>query len=210
MPGASQPALEIIGLGRRFGSLEAVRSLDLSLAPGERVALWGPNGSGKSTVLRCIAGTLEASRGRVLVEGFPAGSLRARRHIGVALSLERSFYLRLTGHNNLLFYARLRARNEADARDTVRRLEDELDLGDIVTRTVGKCSSGMIQQLGLARALIGDPAVLLLDEPTKSMDAGARARLWAALDRRPTTAVMLATHLSDDLEYVDRRVTFPV
>jgi energy-coupling factor transporter ATP-binding protein EcfA2 len=82
----SRGVVEITGLGRRFGDHEVVRSLDLSLAPGERAAFWGPNGSGKSTVLRCIAGTLLPSSGRILVNGFPAGTLEARRAVGASLA----------------------------------------------------------------------------------------------------------------------------
>ena len=112
----SRAVVEISGLGRKFGDHEVVRSLDLSLAPGERVAFWGPNGSGKSTVLRCIAGTLFPSRGRILVNGFPAGTLEARRAVGASLAQDRSFYLRLTGHVNLLFFARSALRLRARSR----------------------------------------------------------------------------------------------
>ncbi len=205
----SRAVVEITGLGRKFGDHEVVSSLDLSLAPGERVAFWGPNGSGKSTVLRCIAGTLLPSRGRILVNGFPAGTLPARRAVGASLAQERSFYLRLTGHVNLLFYARLHSRSERDAQRRVRALEEELELEDIAAERVDRCSTGMVQQLGFARALLGNPAVVLLDEPTRSLDEEARGRLWAALQRRPTAAALIATHLKEDLDRCDERVVFP-
>jgi ABC-type multidrug transport system ATPase subunit len=201
--------VEITGLGRRFGDHEVVSSLDLSLAPGERVALWGPNGSGKSTVLRCIAGTLLPSRGRILVNGFSAGTLDAKRGVGASLAQERSFYLRLTGHVNLLFFARLHSASEREARRRANAIEAELELEDIAAERVDRCSTGMVQQLGFARALLGDPAVVLLDEPTRSLDEEARGRLWAALERRPAVATMIATHLKEDLDRCDRRVIFP-
>jgi len=201
--------VEINGLGRRFGDHEVVGSLDLSLAPGERAAFWGPNGSGKSTVLRCIAGTLYPSRGRVLVNGFLAGTLEARRAVGASLAQERSFYLRLTGHVNLLFFARLHSASEREARRRVGAIEAELELEDIAAERVDRCSTGMVQQLGFARALLGNPAVVLLDEPTRSLDEDARGRLWAALERRPATATLIATHLKEDLDRCDRRVVFP-
>lgn len=202
--------LSIRGLERRFGEHEVIRKLDLSLGPGERVALWGPNGSGKTTVLRCIAGTLAPTRGEVLVGAYPAGELEARRLVGASLSQERSFYLRLTGRANLRFFAQLRF---GDGREAVRRvaaIEEELALGEIAPQRVDRCSSGMVQQLGFARALLGDPALLLLDEPTKSLDADARRRLWAALERRPATAVLMATHLDEDLAHCDERIDLPV
>ena len=205
----SRAVVEITGLGRRFGNHEVVSSLDLSLAPGERVAFWGPNGSGKSTVLRCVAGTLFPSRGRIFVNGHPAGTLDARRSVGASLAQERSFYLRLTGHENLLFFARLHAASEREAQSRVRALEGELELEDIAAERVDRCSTGMVQQLGFARALLGKPAVVLLDEPTRSLDEDARGRLWAALERRPAAAVLIATHLKEDLDRCDRRVVFP-
>lgn len=201
--------LSIRGLERRFGSHEIIRKLDLSVAPGERVALWGPNGSGKTTVLRCVAGTLTPTDGEIRVGGHPAGEFEARRLIGSSLSQERSFYLRLSGHANLLFFARVRFGDESEAVRRVAALEDELELGEIAPQRVDRCSSGMIQQLGIARALLGEPAMLLLDEPTKSLDVAARARLWAALDRRPATSVLIATHLDEDLEHCGERVNLP-
>ena len=204
------PVLSIRGLERRFGSREIIRKLDLAVEPGERVALWGPNGSGKTTVLRCVAGTLAPSGGEIRVGEHPAGDLDARRLVGSSLSQERSFYLRLTGHANLLFFARVRFGDEAEAVQRVAALEDELELGEIAPQRVDRCSSGMIQQLGFARALLGEPAVLLLDEPTKSLDVAARGRLWAALDRRATTSVLMATHLDEDLEHCGERVNLPV
>jgi ABC-type multidrug transport system ATPase subunit len=205
----SRAVVEITGLERRFGDHEVVRSLDLSLATGERVAFWGPNGSGKSTVLRCIAGTLLPSSGRILVNGVSAGTLEARRAVGASLAQERSFYLRLTGHVNLLFFARLHSPSEREARRRVSALEEELELGDIAAERVDRCSTGMVQQLGFARALLGNPAVVLLDEPTRSLDEDARGRLWAALERRPASATLIATHLKEDLDRCDRRVVFP-
>jgi ABC-2 type transport system ATP-binding protein len=201
--------LVIEGLTRRFGGHEVVRSLDLRLEPGEKVALWGPNGSGKSTVLRCIAGTLLPSEGAVRVCGHEAGSLDARALVGASLSQERSFDMRLTGRANLLFFARLRFGSERIAALKVQEVEEELELEAIAAETVNRASSGMIQQVALARALLGDPALVLLDEPTRSLDADARERLWQALDRRRHTSVVLATHLDEDVKRCGRRVDFP-
>lgn len=207
---SDRAVLSIRGLARRFGEHQVIRKLDLSLAAGQRVALWGPNGSGKTTVLRCVAGTLAATGGEIHVGEYPAGELEARRLVGASLSQERSFYLRLSGRANLLFFARLRFGDEREAVRRLAALEDELELGEIAPQRVDRCSSGMIQQLGLARALLGGPSLLLLDEPTKSLDADARARLWGALDRRPRTAVVMATHLDEDLGHCDQRVDLPV
>jgi ABC-2 type transport system ATP-binding protein len=202
--------LSIEGLSRRFGAKEVIRSFDLSAEPGQRIALWGPNGSGKSTVLRCVAGTLMPSAGSVLIGGHRAGELAARRLVGASLAQERSFYLRLSGRTNLLFFARIRYDNRREGMRAVDGLIEELEIADIAAQRVDRCSTGMVQQLGIARALIGEPAVLLLDEPTRSLDADARARLWGAIERRPKTVALIAAHLDEDLKLCDERVSFPV
>jgi ABC-type multidrug transport system ATPase subunit len=186
-----------------------VHSLDLTLAPGERVAVRGPNGSGKTTVLRCIAGTVTPSGGRISIGGHAAGTIEARRLVGASFSQERSFYLRLTGHDNLLFFARLRYASNREALRRVEALKEELELREIVHERVDRCSTGMTQQFALARALLGEPRVLLLDEPTRSLDEDAVARLWGALDRRPRTAVLIATHRHDDVERCDDELRLP-
>jgi len=198
--------LTIEGLCRRFGAREVVRSLDLAVAVGERVALCGPNGSGKTTLLRCIAGTLTPTSGRIRVGAHDAGTLEARRRVGVSLSQERSFYLRLSGRENLLFFTRVRGYGAGEAARKVASLSEELELEGILSQRVDHCSTGMIQQLAFARALIGDPALLLLDEPTRSLDRDAFGRFWASLDRRPGTALLIATHSEEDVERCQQRI----
>jgi ABC-2 type transport system ATP-binding protein len=201
--------LSVEGLARRFGGRDVVAGLDLELGAGERVALCGANGAGKTTVLRCIAGTVSPSSGRIIVLDHPAGSLEARRWTGVSLSQDRSFYLRLSGRNNLLFFAGVRGMSRGDADRMVDALEQELELGDILAKRVDRCSTGMVQQLAFARALLGVPRILLLDEPTRSLDAEATARLWRAVEARPHLAVIIATHRDDDVARCQRRIDLP-
>jgi ABC-2 type transport system ATP-binding protein len=195
-----EPLLTATGLTRAFANRTAVGPLDLQVGPGERLALLGPNGAGKTTILRCVAGTFLPTTGEVRVAGHPAGSPAAKPLVGASLSQERSFYLRLTGRENLLFFASLRHPRRAQAAKQVRALEDELDIGGITANRMDRCSTGMLQQVSFARALLGDPRLLLLDEPTRSLDVDAVERLWNALDRRPETAVLIATHRQDDLD----------
>ena len=198
--------LEVRGFGRRFGEHEVIANLDFSVAAGQRLALTGANGSGKTTLLRCISGTLAPSYGSVLICSHDASSLEARRRTGTSLSQERSFYLRLTGRDNLLFFARLRHRREREARRAVDAIVEELELAEIAAERTNRCSTGMIQQLALGRALLGDPDLLVLDEPTRSLDFGAGERLWGAIVRRPTTAALVATHRAEDIERCDNRL----
>src|SRR5437773_4453688 len=137
---ANGSVLSIESLNRRFGKREVVHSLSLSVSPGQRVALWGPNGSGKSTVLRCVAGSLTPTAGSVQVGGFRAGELSARRLIGASLSQERSFYLRLSGRTNLLFFARIRYDDRREGARVVDALIEELEIADIAAQRVDRCS----------------------------------------------------------------------
>jgi ABC-type multidrug transport system ATPase subunit len=210
LPATEDALLEIGGLSRRFEAHEVVRSLDLRAERGSRMALVGPNGSGKTTVLRCVAGTLTPTAGRISIGGHDAGTIEARRLVGASFSQERSFYLRLSGHDNLLFYARLRLAGKRAAAQRVRAVIDELELEEIARERVDRCSTGMTQQLAFARALLGEPRLLLLDEPTRSLDRDAVDRLWGALDRRrDRVAVVIATHRPDDVDRCDGRIELP-
>lgn len=201
-----EPILTVESLARRFGGRDVVAGLDLDLRAGDRVALCGPNGAGKTTVLRCLAGTVAPTRGSVTVVGHPAGSLEARRRTGVSLSQDRSFYLRLSGRNNLLFFAGVRGIPRNEAVRIVDALEQELELGAILAKRVDRCSTGMVQQLAFARALLGTPRLLLLDEPTRSLDVEATERLWRAVEARPHLALLIATHRDDDVARCQRRI----
>ena len=204
------PILEVARLHRRFGAHEVIRSLSVVADRKGRLALWGPNGSGKTTLLRCIAGTVDPTGGSITVGGHAAGTRQARGLIGASFSQERSFYLRLSGHDNLLFFARLRGGGKRAATREVCALEAELELQEIARERVDRCSTGMVQQLAVARALLGRPPLLLLDEPTRSLDAEARTRLWAALDRRrDDSSLLIATHRDDDVARCGSRLDFP-
>jgi len=209
-PAATGPdpsaALTLRGLTRSFKGKLALPAIDLTVAPGERVALHGPNGSGKTTLLRCVGGTLTPSAGHAWVGSHAAGSQAAQRLVGAALTTERSFYLRLTGWANLLFFARLRLGGDRAAARNVAALVEELEIGDIVRQRLDGCSTGMLQQVALARALLGEPRLLLLDEPTRSLDVDAVGRLWAAVERRDHVGALVATHRLEDLAHCGRRV----
>jgi ABC-type multidrug transport system ATPase subunit len=192
--------LQVEGLTKSFGDKRVLRGLSADVGPGERLGLSGPNGSGKTTLLRCIAGTVAADSGSIRVAGFEGGSVEARASIGATIAHEKAFYLRLSGLHNLLFYASLRWSTRADAQADVDSLVRELELEGFLRERTDRYSSGMMQQLGLARALIARPKLVLMDEPTRSLDADAVGRLWAAMDRRPETSVVIASHRRSDLD----------
>lgn len=195
------------GLTRRFDGRDVFAGIDVDVAPGERLFLGGGNGAGKTTLLRCLAGTLSLHAGTVSLDGFATGSADFRARLGVGLNPEQAFYLRLSGHENLLVAARLRLprRQVGPAVDAV---EHELGITGFGRDRMAKYSSGMRARVAVARALLGAPRLLLLDEPTRSLDHDARVRLWAALDRRSVACIM-ASHRDSDRDRCHRVMHLP-
>jgi heme exporter protein A len=183
-----------LGLAKRFGERRAVAGVDVSLDAGERLAVLGPNGAGKSTLLRMLATLLRPDAGdlRVCGHACPDDAGDARREIGY-LGHDPLVYLDLTARQNLELYADLYGL--PDARE---RVDDALDRVDLLARSfdlVRTFSRGMAQRLGLARALLHEPRLLLLDEPYAGLDA-AGARLLDRLleDAGDGRGVVIVTH----------------
>ena len=184
------------GAGRRFGARTALEPTDLEVRRHETLALVGPNGAGKSTLLALLAGALEPSQGRVEREGG----------VGVGWVPQRpALYDRLTARENLELFARLEG--DADPAERAGDLIGRFDLPD--DRPAAVMSVGNRQRLNVALALLGDPSVLLLDEPTASLYPGQRRRLWEVVNalRDAGGAVVFATQNLEELDrYADRVV----
>ena len=182
----------------RTGETVALKNVSFSAASADVVALLGPNGSGKTSTLKLISTMLLADAGSVRVGGFDAQheASKVRRQVGIAVATERSFFPRLSARENLDFFAAL---DEVPRRDRAQRIEEVLrdtGLEEQADTLVMKFSSGMYQRLGLARATVKRPGVLLLDEPTRSLDAAATSHFWETIRAlaRQNTTVFLATH----------------
>jgi heme exporter protein A len=191
----SKPALEARGVVREYGPVIAVAGIDLSLERGDFLTVFGPNGAGKSSLLGLLAGALRPTRGRVFVNGarLDFGAVEWRRSIGV-LSHQGFLYAQLTVAENLRFYGRLYGLDDLDRRIPQRLAHVSLE--DRSDSLVGQLSHGMRQRLALARALLHDPNVVLLDEPYTGLDPSAAAVLRGVLtelkDGRRT--VVMVTH----------------
>lgn len=184
---------------------EALSGLSFRVQPGELVGLLGPNGAGKTTLLKTLSGLILPDEGRAIVRGLPTSSMHLSKHLGLANGEERSFYWRLTAGENLDFFARLHGLTGKSRRDRVKALIVEMELGNQVDRRFGDLSAGMRQRLAIARGLLADPEVLLMDEPTRSLDPVhvdhlttlIKSRLHADMGK----SILLATH---DLQVAER------
>ncbi len=159
--------------------VEAIKGIDLHIERGDHVGLMGGNGSGKTTLLRLIGGLLYPCSGTVTVKGHDTvkQNLRARRPVGIVLNEDRNFYWRLTGIQNLEFYGLLDNTCKMTLQKRIPELLESVGLNGAGNKQVLTYSSGMRQRLAIARSLLVDPEILLLDEPTKNLDMASAREL---------------------------------
>jgi ABC-2 type transport system ATP-binding protein len=204
--------IDVREVSKRFGSVLALDKVTLDVAEGEVVALLGANGAGKTTLLRVLATTVIATPASARIDGHDVrtAARAARACVGIVLGDEHSWYWRLSGRRNLEFYAALYGLRPNAAAARADELLDQHGLGEAAGRPVSEYSSGMRMRLGLARALLARPSVLLLDEPTRSLDLEGRIAFraeLAALSHQHRVTTLLATHEIDDArEAADRAV----
>jgi ABC-2 type transport system ATP-binding protein len=205
------PRLGLLDRARsRPAPIQAVRKVSLTLDRGEVLVLLGPNGSGKSTLLKLIATMLLPNEGRVEIEGNDAvrHPEQTVRKVALAVTSERSFFPRLTARENLDFHAVL---DEVPAALRVRRVDEVLDitgLTGVARRLVQSFSAGMYQRLGISRALLKSPAILLLDEPSNSLDPDTASAFWSWVRESAGAGitVVLATHSFEEAVNVGRQI----
>jgi ABC-2 type transport system ATP-binding protein len=226
----AEPVIRVKGLTKRFslrrswrefaGRSDSVRTItaldgvDLDIASGEVVGLLGANGAGKTTFVRILSTLLLPTAGNAQIMGCDVtrNPMAVRRFVGWCLDTERSFYYRLTGIQNLSFFAALNNVNSGSASARIKEVLELVGLGSVAHRQFRNYSRGMQQKLGLARALLTDPQVLLLDEPTKSLDPRAalefRAFVRNVLSRDLKKTVLIVTHSLDEAQHLCDRLAF--
>ena len=214
-PGDPAAAVRVTGIRHRFGRVAALTDVSLVVRRGEMTGLIGPDGAGKSTLLALVAGTKIIQQGSIEVLG---GDLADKHHRDAVCpriaylpqGLGRNLYATLTVEENLQFFARLFGHGAEERRRRIDAITAVTGLREFLDRPVGKLSGGMRQKLGLCCALIHDPDLLILDEPTTGVDPLARARFWELIGRiraaRPGMSVLVATGYMDEARRFDRLV----
>lgn len=210
------PAIELRGLTKTFGrgrhAVTAVQPVSLTVPPGQVFGLLGPNGAGKTTTIKMVAGLLVPSAGTALVNGYDVRRRRGQavRQIGAVLEGSRNIYWSLTAMQNLLYFGRLKGLRAGEVRPRGERLLRELGLWERRDQQVGGFSRGMQQKVAVAAALVTDPPVVLLDEPTIGLDveAARTVKEWVArLAGEEGKTIVLTTHQLAMAEELCDRVT---
>src|SRR5215472_7438374 len=201
-------AVEVRGLTKSYGRVEAVRGIDLEVRPGEVFGFLGPNGAGKSTTISILCTLLQPSGGRALVAGIDVtrDPAAVRSVIGLVFQ-DPSLDDQLTARENLEFHAFLYDVPRSARRARIDAALEMVELQERAGSLVRTFSGGMKRRLEIARGILHHPEVLFLDEPTLGLDPQTRSRIWAYLDdlrRREGITVFMTTHYMDEAEFCDR------
>lgn len=202
-------AIRLVGVGKSFGSTEAVREVSLDVAPGEFVTLLGPSGCGKTTLLRLLAGFEAPDAGQVLISGRDVAGLPAHHRPVNTVFQHYALFPHQDVAGNVGFGLRMQKRPGSEIRDKVARALDLVQLAGYETRRVDELSGGQKQRVALARALVLEPEVLLLDEPLAALDAKLRAQMQVELknlQERLRMTFVFVTHDRDEALIMSDRV----
>lgn len=201
-------ALTVSGLSKSFGRREAVCEVSFSVPAGQAVAFLGPNGAGKSTTLRMIAGFLEPDAGDAHISGASIITARtaAQRSLGY-LAEGAPLYLDLTVKTFLRFLARTHGLSSAATRDAIARVAEDASITEVMGARIETLSKGFRRRVALAGALVHDPAVLVLDEPTDGLDPNQKVAMRALIRRMAERkSILISTHQLDEVEAMCSRV----
>jgi len=206
------PVVSVKQVSHHYGKVKALDSIDLDIPPGLMVGIVGPDGVGKSTLLALMAGSKKLQQGSMTVLGGDIGDVRHRRTVCPQIAympqgLGKNLYLELSVYDNVDFMAQLFGLSPAERKAKVTQLLEATGLAPFPDRPAGKLSGGMKQKVGLCGALVHDPDLLVLDEPTTGVDPLSRRQFWTLIDEirkdRPSMSVVIATAYMDEAQQWD-------
>ena len=198
--------LKISQLSKQFGDRKVLNQLSLALNPGEIYGLLGPNGAGKTTALNLLCGLLEPDSGEILVDNSPV--CKATKWVVGVMPQQNLLYQSLTCAENLAFIARIYGLNKLETKQRVAACLKSVNLSDRAESVVGDLSGGMQRRLSLAAAIIHQPKLVVLDEPSTGLDIEARYEVWELVRslKQQGVTVLLTTHLLDEVERLCDRI----
>ena len=198
--------LKISNLSKRFGQRQALNNLSLKLEPGEVYGLLGPNGAGKTTALNLLCGLIKPDSGEILVQGKPVSNA-TKLLVGV-MPQQNLLYQSLTCQENLAFLARIYGLSRKEIPARLHHCLSAVNLADRADSVVGDLSGGMQRRLSLAAAIIHQPKLVVLDEPSTGLDIEARYEVWELIRllKQQGVTVLLTTHLLDEVERLCDRI----
>ena len=198
MPGAHEHAVDIEGLTVRRGGRSVLHDVDLTISRGAITGLLGPSGCGKTTLIRAIVGTQIVQSGRVTVLGAPAGSRILRSKVGY-VTQSPSVYLDLTVRENVQYFGAMYGRRGPAVAAAI----DSVGMTDWASSRAGQLSGGQLGRLSLASALVAEPELIVLDEPTVGLDPVLRSELWSRFEDIAAggTTILVSSHVMEEAEH---------
>jgi len=210
-PTAAEPntaMIEAIGLSKFYGEFAASRNVNFKINKGEVVAFLGPNGAGKSTTMKLLTGYLAPSEGIAKIAGCNMANQRIQglRNLGY-LPENGPLYLDMTPHSLLSFFADARGMSRSRRNDRIEAVTDLCDLSSVIYKAIGKLSKGYRQRVGMAQALLHEPNVLIMDEPTAGLDPNQIQEVRNTMSRLgKDRTILLSTHIMQEVEAMASRV----
>ena len=203
-----RPMIEAIGLSKFYGPFAAARDINFEVNEGELVAFLGPNGAGKSTTMKMLTGYLSPSEGVAKIAGHDMyqDRIAGSRHLGY-LPENGPLYPEMTPYSMLSFFADARGMEGARKKERIEAVIELCDLGSVIQKATSKLSKGFKQRVGMAQALLHEPDVLILDEPTAGLDPNQIREVRKTMRRlRETKTILLSTHILQEVEAMADRV----
>jgi ABC-2 type transport system ATP-binding protein len=199
-----QPAINIKNVSVTLGSVPALKDVSVELAPGKITGFIGPSGAGKTTLIRSIVGRLKPNSGEISVLGLPAGSAKLRSQLSY-MTQDTSIYRDLSVMQNLKYFATMFGLPGSQAKTAINGILESLDMTAQAKQLTSKLSGGQKQRVSLAVALIGQPKIMVLDEPTVGLDPVLRDQIWQLFHKLTSsgTTVIITSHVMDEASRCD-------